>query len=422
MTEKSILTKNQIPLYSLTDPTKHSFFLSLYLRCGSMHESADSSGLTHLFEHISIRNINAVMGNELYSTLDKYGIELGASTYSEMVQFYVCASPENFHVASEILAKIFCPIQLSAQELEAEKKRVKAEIREADEKSSLAGFTAGCVFGDTPLSRPITGTLGSVSKITKRRLEEFRQQSFIPDNLFFFATGNLSDGDLSDFADSLSRYPLGSGQGNKNVAIIPPTFFNRSGEVFRKNADFCKVRFTFDLDMSKISVPEADLVYDILLSGYSSDLFIEMSEKRGMFYDVGGSLERYLNVGTLTFSYEVQPKRLLESLEVAVGLLLDYKRKLLPPDRCMKAGYVTNCYMLLDDPRELNFTMAYDSHILGLGYTSLDQRRGAYADVTPERLQELANIIFKSENLTLTMKCPKSDFDGAGIIEITSRL
>jgi predicted Zn-dependent peptidase len=77
----------------------------------------------------------------------------------------------------------------------------------------------------------------------------------------------------------------------------------------------------------------------------------------------------------------------------------------------MKAAYVDNAPMLLDDPRELCFTYAYDNHVLGLGYRGIDDRRKVYADITPERLREVARIIFRPENLTVTLKGNKKRID-----------
>ena len=42
-------------------------------------------------------------GGELYSTLDKYGIDFNATTYNELVQFYISGAKENFSVAAEII-------------------------------------------------------------------------------------------------------------------------------------------------------------------------------------------------------------------------------------------------------------------------------------------------------------------------------
>ena len=70
----------------------------------------------------------------------------------------------------------------------------------------------------------------------------------------------------------------------------------------------------------------------------------------------------------------------------------------------MKAGYVENSSMLYDDPRELNFTFAYDNHVLSAGYESLEERAEMYGRVTPERINEVFRLVFRRENLTLTVK------------------
>jgi predicted Zn-dependent peptidase len=178
------------------------------------------------------------------------------------------------------------------------------------------------------------------------------------------------------------------------------------------------VRFSFDLDMKKVSVPETDLLYDILLSGYNSKLFIEMSEKRGLFYDTSGAVERYKNIGNFYFSFEVKEKDIYEATELVVNLLHEMKNTAIPEGECMQAGYVDNAYMLYDDSRELNFTFAYDNHVMELGYGSLEDRRRAYADVTAEDLMRAAKEIFRKENLILTVKGNKKRIDTARLKEI----
>jgi hypothetical protein len=84
----------------------------------------------------------------------------------------------------------------------------------------------------------------------------------------------------------------------------------------------------------------------------------------------------------------------------------------------MKAGYVDNADMLLDDPRELNFTYAYDNCIMGLGYNGAEDRKSAYKAITPKELLAAANEIFTPRHLTLTMKGNKNKTDLSKIKEI----
>lgn len=416
--EKKYLSQNGIPIYVYENDSSHGFFLSLFVRCGSMYENECESGITHFLEHVAIRNINYCMGGGLYAELDKYGIEFNASTYSEMIQFYLSGASENFRVAAEVASKLLLPIALPKDEIDRERGRIRAEIRESDDRSSLAGFTAEHVWEGTSLSRSITGVPKSVSRITGRKLEEYRRRTFTPENLFFYITGRVSKTDINYLSELVARATLGEGEKHCNIAPVPNFFGKRGAKVEIKNADFTKVRFTFDLDMSSLSVPEIDLLYEIVLGGYDSKFFIELSEKRGLFYDLTGASERYKNVGTFSFAYELREVKLYEAVEMTVELLRELKTVPLHPDRCMKAGFVDNAYMLYDDIRELNFTFGYDNHILELGYGDIKDRLEAYRAVTPERLLAVAKEIFTPDNLTLTLKGNKKKIDTDRLKEI----
>lgn len=420
--EEISLAANGIKIYSYKNPALHGFFISLFLRAGSMYESAENNGITHFLEHVSIRNVNKLMNGTLYSTLDATGLDFNASTYSEMVQFYVGGASEHFRLGAELIARLLSPLVLSRAEIDAERKRIKAEIRENDDKSSLSSFAAAFVYEGTPLSRSIAGSNGSVDKISGKRLEEYRKSVFTPDNVFAYVTGNFSERDIEALAAELAKYPLGVGERHENLAPVPAAFMKREACVHIKSADFTKLRFSFDVDMAKTSLPETDILYDVLFSGYSAWFYMEMSEKRGMCYDVSGSLERYRNVGEFVFTYEVREADVYDSVAIAVDILRRIKSELLPESALMKAAYVDNAYTLYDDAREFNFTFAYDAHIMELPYRSVEDRIAAYRAVTPESVRRAARDIFRREALTLSVKGRKKKLDVERMSAILSAL
>ena len=421
--EKCYQTKNGIKIYGYNNPALHGFFISLFLKAGGMYESEKDSGITHFLEHVSIRNINKIMGGALYSELDRRGIEFNASTYAEMVQFYISGASKNFSFGADVITKLFSPIGLDRNEIESERKRVKAEIRESDDKNSLLSFTNGIIHSGTSLERPITGTLSSVNSITAKRLEEYRKSVFCKENLFFYITGSYDEGDIEYLCSLIEKIEIPNAlQISDNIAPVSKKHFKRDSEIAVKNADYTMVRFTFDIDMSKVSVPETDLIYDMLLSGYASRFFIEMSEIRGLFYDLSGAVERYRNIGELYFSYELRGKDILSAVEITVNILNDFKRNLQSPDSLMKCGYVDNAFMLFDDSRELNFTFAYDNHIMQLGYDSIEDRKRAYESVTSADIRRAACEIFRPENLTLTLKGDKKKIDTDKLKKIIMKL
>ena len=418
--EQSRVTKNGVTIYDYKNPALHSFYISLFIRAGSMHE--EISGITHFFEHAAIRNVGALMNSGLYATLDRQGMEFNVSTYSEMVQFYITGASSNFDLAAEIIAKILSPIVLSASEIKTERERIKAEIREGDDSTSLSTFSGNIVHEGTTLARTITGTLGGVEKINKTRLEEYRRTVQTKENIFFYVTGNFTEENLDKLSSEIEKYSVGEGKKNENVAPVPTAFGKREPKVHIKNADFTMLRFSFDMDMSRMTVAESDLLYDMLLGGYNSRFFIEMSEKRGLFYDISGSSERYNNIGPLVFSFEVRGGSVYDAVETAVNLLREFKEITPDESQMMKAGYVTNAGLLYDEPRELNFTFAYDNHIMNAGYRSVEERAERYKVVTPGRVREVSEIIFRPENLTLTLKGSKKKIDTQKLEEIIKKL
>ena len=182
------------------------------------------------------------------------------------------------------------------------------------------------------------------------------------------------------------------------------------------------LRFSFDMDMTDISVAESDLLYDMLLGGYNSRLFIEMSEKRGLFYDISGSSDRYSNIGSLVFSFEVRSGSVIDAVQAVVDILRQLKENTPSEQDMMRADYVDNKGLLYDDPRELNFVFAYDNHIMNAGYTTVDERADSYMAVTPERIRQLAQRIFRPENLTLAIKGNKKKIDTATLESIIKEL
>ena len=418
--EEKITTKNGVDLYYYKNPNLHGFYISLYLRAGSMFE--DHQGITHFLEHAAIRNVDALMGGKLYSTLDKYGIEFNATTYNELVQFYMSGSCANFNIAAELFSKLLSPIILSPKEIAVERDRIKAEIREGDDATSLSTFIGNIVHEGTKLSNLITGTVGSVNKINIKLLEEYRRSVENTDNIFFYVTGNFDDDNLSKLCSEIEKYDIGHGAKNENVAPVCSAFGKRETKVYVKNANFTMLRFSFDIDMTKVSLAETDIIYDMLFSGYNSLFFIEMSERRGLCYDISGYIEKYSNIGELSFSFEVRGGLVYDAVERVISLLSGFKSNIPDEQSMMKASYVTNAPLLYDNPSDLNFTFAYDNHVMNAGYESIEDRARRYANITPERIREIAELIFRPENLTLAMKGNKKKIDTLRLEEIIKKL
>ena len=269
--EQRITAKNGIEIYGYKNPALHGFYISLFVKAGNMYECEGERGITHFLEHALVRNVNSLRSGELYRELDRLGIEFGASTYSEMVQFTVSGAMDKIMAGADIILDIFSPIILTAVEIDAERKRIKAEIREADEKNSITTLASQSVHAGTSLAYSILGTNSSIDKISKTRLEAYRKRCFNEKNTFLYVTGAFTDEDLSKIAGKVSNVKIDAADPadiHTNVAPVPQKFGKRAGEITVKNADYTVVRFSFDMDMSRIPSQAADIIYDMLGSRF----------------------------------------------------------------------------------------------------------------------------------------------------------
>ena len=83
-----------------------------------------------------------------------------------------------------------------------------------------------------------------------------------------------------------------------------------------------------------------------------------------------------------------------------------------------RAPYTENAAFILDGAKELNWSLAYERHILSLPYASPEARSDAFRAVTPEDLSALAEALFRPDCLSLCLKADKRTVDTARLREI----
>ena len=112
--EREHITPQGVSVFHDKNENIHSFCLCLYVRAGSLFETKENNGISHFFEHIVFKNIHYQMGENLYQTLDRCGLDFNASTYEEFIQFIITGAPAHFEEAAEILTGIFEPSWFSS--------------------------------------------------------------------------------------------------------------------------------------------------------------------------------------------------------------------------------------------------------------------------------------------------------------------
>lgn len=230
--EREHITPQGVSVFHDKNESIHSFCLCLYVRAGSLFETKKENGISHFFEHIVFKNIHYAMGENLYQTLDRCGLDFNASTYEEFIQFIITGAPAHFEEAAEILTGIFAPFTLPEEAIDTERKRIKAEIREEDEESSLNYFTKQIAWKDTSLERTITGKKKTLNKIRRKQLCAFQKKVLAANNIFFYISGNYPESSLSVLTRLLEPYSFSFlKEERENIAPVPKRFGQRKPKI-----------------------------------------------------------------------------------------------------------------------------------------------------------------------------------------------
>lgn len=362
MNERSF-SVNGISIYSLTNPNLRSFCLSLYVRAGSIFEDSSNNGISHIFEHVVFRNLKDKYEN-FYELIATHGLSLRGCTYKKFVRFTIDGPSHEFDFAVGILCSLFDKIKLTSHDFNSEKDRIKAEIREKDERNSLDFYFDGIVWRNSEAKRTVLGYCKTIDRVSVKRINEFRRKVLSAGNCFVYVTGNISDESLDVLNKRIGALDIcQSNPGFTNTITVSDAFFHREKKIWIKNNYWHYIEIGFDIDFAKYPGGVYDLLCALLFNGDKALVYNYLSEDNPIIYSYDSTFEQYDNIGNINFFFEVNPNKLEDAFKTVVDLLNAVKDGRFNFEANLNFE-IFNSEMNLDNPDNLNWNMAYYNHMI----------------------------------------------------------
>src|SRR5579862_4092784 len=172
-------------------PSVRSVALGIWVGVGSRDEDEAHAGATHYLEHLLFKGTERRTALEISAEMDAVGGEMNAFTAKEYTCYYARVLDADLPLAVDILSDMVTRSLVTAKDVDAERNVVLEEIAmNEDDPSDTAheAFTAK-LFGDTPLGRPILGTVDSINAITRDQIFEHYRARYTPEHLVGAAAG-----------------------------------------------------------------------------------------------------------------------------------------------------------------------------------------------------------------------------------------
>src|SRR6202522_4874561 len=174
-------------------PAVRSVALGIWVGVGSRDEDVPHAGATHYLEHLLFQGTKRRTALEISSEMDTVGGEMNAFTDKEYTCYYARLLDQDLPLAVDILSDMVTSSLITPKDVDAERNVVLEEIamNEDDPADSVHEAFTTRLFGDTPLGRPILGTVDSINAITREQIYEHYRARYTPEHLVVAAAGNL---------------------------------------------------------------------------------------------------------------------------------------------------------------------------------------------------------------------------------------
>src|SRR5271154_941415 len=195
-TEPTAVSRTVLPggLRVVTEflPAVRSVALGIWVGVGSRDEDQAHAGATHYLEHLLFKGTRRRTALEISAEMDAVGGELNAFTGKEYTCYYARVLDADLPLAIDVLSDMVTSSLLEPKEVDAERGVILEEIamNEDDPSDLVHEAFAAQLFGDTPLGRPILGTVDSINSISRDRIAEHYRARYTPDGLVIAAAGS----------------------------------------------------------------------------------------------------------------------------------------------------------------------------------------------------------------------------------------
>jgi predicted Zn-dependent peptidase len=413
MFAKSILD-NGIRIVSHEMPEHRSVSLGIWVESGSRHETDAQNGISHFIEHLLFKGTERRSAAQIAEEMDAVGGVINAFTSKEHTCYYAKVLDENLPLAIDLLTDIFLHSSFDAEEIERERSVILQEISQSEDTPDdyVHDLFSLDFFKNHPIARPICGRQATVTSFQREDFVKFFKARYRPRRVIVSAAGHFRhDALVKEIGARLSAAVDGV-DGEPAVNLEGETVPKMGSGVFSHVKSLEQAHLCLGVAGIHQAHPKRYVAYvlnTLLGGGMSSRLFQEIREKRGKAYSVYSFSTSYKDVGYLG----VYAGTSVESTEEVVELIVKELQKLAAGEMTEEELQRTQGQLVGSMMLGLESTDSWMSHIarneIYFGQTvTTDEICQRIRDVSRDEVVELADALFRSDGMTLTLL---GDFD-----------
>jgi predicted Zn-dependent peptidase len=407
--EKTTL-KNGLRVISNYLPHTQSVSSILYYGVGSRYEPDKIAGISHFIEHMVFKGTHKrPTARDISEAIEGVGGILNASTGTEVTNYWAKVAAPHFPLAFDVVSDMLLNARFEPNEIEKERTVIIEEIHATlDSPSEIVGELINkVIWGDQPVGREIAGDDNTVGGINRDDLLGYMKNYYTPSDMVLSVAGNVTH----DKVLKLAEETLGQLPGGERPVAVP-------AKALDSDQPLLKVHYK-DTEQANLCLAVPALAYNspdryiqsmmstILGGGMSSRLFQEVREERGLAYSVGSYSHMLSDTGAWIVYGGVDPEKIEETITTVLKVLDEIRQTPVPESELTKAKEYNKGLMLLGlENTQRVASWAGDQELLLGRILSVEEVVEKIDTVTVDQVQQMAQNLFKPENLRLAVVGP----------------
>ena len=341
-------------------PGVRSVALGVWVAAGSRDEPPSQMGSAHFLEHLLFKGTSHRDAMTISAEIESVGGDLNAFTTKEYTCYHARVLDEHLPLALDVVCDVVLNATVHDHDIESERAVILEEIAmyEDDPGDLVHDEFARAMFGNSPLGRPILGTVETITALPRSAIKKFYRRAYTPDSMVISVAGNVDHASVvrdvkKIFADRLdveaepaAARSVQSGGRGKRATGVPVLISSRPTEQAHLMLGAPGLRRGDDRRFAVAVLSTA------LGGGMSSRLFQEVREKRGLAYSVYAYAQSFADTGVFGLYAGCLPSKADTVLDVCLTELDSVARAGLSPEELQRAKGQVKGSMVLgqEDP------------------------------------------------------------------------
>ncbi|WP_418959466.1 M16 family metallopeptidase [Streptomyces tritici] len=407
-----------------TLPSVRSATFGIWAHVGSRDETPALNGATHYLEHLLFKGTAKRSALDISAAIDAVGGEMNAFTAKEYTCYYARVLDTDLPLAIDIVCDMLTGSLIRQEDVDAERGVILEEIAmtEDDPGDVVHDLFAQTMFGDTPLGRPVLGTVETVEALDRDRIARFYKKHYDPTHLVVAAAGNVDHATVVrqvrrafEKAGALGRtdaVPVGPRAGRRSLRTA-----GRVEHLNRRTEQAHVVLGMPGLARTDERRWALGVLNTALGGGMSSRLFQEIREKRGLAYSVYSYTSGFADCGLFGVYAGCRPNQIHDVLGICRDELHKVAQDGLTDEEISRAvGQLSGSTVLgLEDTGALMNRIGKSELCWGT-QMSVDEMLARMAAVTPDDVKAVAADIL-GQRPSLAVMGPLKDKQAARLQE-----